>query len=89
MSLCTHELHTLKFLIKIKFFLQVTVLNEAIDGSGVKIFKKWENRMDRLVSVSSFPRKFAKSCHLSVYGKFCSSVDPSLARTGVVTTTLS
>ncbi|VDD86322.1 unnamed protein product [Enterobius vermicularis] len=32
---------------------KVTVLNEAIDGSGVKVFKEWEKRIDRTDFVES------------------------------------
>ncbi|VDK30992.1 unnamed protein product [Gongylonema pulchrum] len=38
---------------KVRELREVTVLNEAVDGSGVKVFKKWENRMDRTEYVES------------------------------------
>lgn len=33
--------------------LKVMVLNETVEGSGAKIFKKWENRLDRTIYVES------------------------------------
>ncbi|VDO24456.1 unnamed protein product [Brugia timori] len=32
---------------------KVIVLNEAVEGSGAKIFKKWEDRLDRTIYVAS------------------------------------
>uniref|UniRef100_A0A0R3RH41 PITH domain-containing protein n=1 Tax=Elaeophora elaphi TaxID=1147741 RepID=A0A0R3RH41_9BILA len=32
---------------------KVIVLNEAVEGSGAKIFKKWEDRLDRTIYVES------------------------------------
>ncbi|VDK71070.1 unnamed protein product [Litomosoides sigmodontis] len=32
---------------------KVIVLNEAVEGSGAKIFKKWEDRLDRTIHVES------------------------------------
>lgn len=33
---------------------KVVVLNETVEGSGVKVFKTWDNRLDKFIVLIKF-----------------------------------